>query len=185
MANKAGQILSSENEATSMLPRPEPVVRAQRTRLAAIAVIASLFAASGLEHVQAKPPVPTENVLYDFQGGNDGSRPLGSLIFDTSGALYGTTNSGGTWDFGTVFKLTPPRGTEKKWVKTVLYDFSGGTDGARPAPSHGLIFDTSGALYGMTTSGGTHGNGVIFKLAPLFRPRPIGPKPCFIALGGI
>jgi hypothetical protein len=48
MANKAGQILSS--------------------RLAA-AVIASLFAATGLEHVQAKPAVPTVNVLYSFQGG--------------------------------------------------------------------------------------------------------------------
>jgi uncharacterized repeat protein (TIGR03803 family) len=59
------------------------------------------------------PPGPEQTdwnllVLYDFQGGsNDGGAPLGGVVMDASGTLYGTTSSGGASDEGVVFKLTP------------------------------------------------------------------------------
>jgi len=121
------------------------------------------------------PPVPPaaqwiETVLYSFQGGSDGSAPQAGLIFDTSGALYGTTQSGGSAGYGTVFKLTPPAPPATQWTETALYSFQGGSDGAYPYG--GVIFDTSGALYGATAIGGTGTNcastgcGTVFRLVP-------------------
>jgi uncharacterized repeat protein (TIGR03803 family) len=49
----------------------------------------------------------TFKILYTFTGTSDGGNPTGGLAMDTSGNLYGTTNSGGTSGYGTVFKLTP------------------------------------------------------------------------------
>jgi uncharacterized repeat protein (TIGR03803 family) len=49
----------------------------------------------------------SESILYRFLGGSDGAFPLGGLLADASGALYGTTSIGGSANFGTVFKLTP------------------------------------------------------------------------------
>lgn len=103
-------------------------------------------------------------VLHEFQGGRDGSFPVGSLVFDASGALYGATHYGG---FGTVFQLTPPPAGQTKWTHRVLYHFKGGTDGQKPNGS--LIFDHLGALYGTTRGGGEHEaftGGTAFMLAP-------------------
>ena len=47
-------------------------------------------------------------MLHSFTGGADGAYPLGALIKDKSGAIYGTASEGGNFDFGTVYKLTPP-----------------------------------------------------------------------------
>ncbi|MGA8534920.1 MAG: choice-of-anchor tandem repeat GloVer-containing protein [Candidatus Tumulicola sp.] len=100
----------------------------------------------------------TERVLYPFGGGSDGAIPLGTLVMDKSGALYGTTNSGGTGctgtpsgvtGCGTVFKLTP---AGSGYTEKVLYKFKGGNDGAFPKAA--LIADSSGALYGTTQFGG-------------------------------
>ena len=102
----------------------------------------------------------TETVLYSFSG-SDGANPRGSLIADAEGALYGTTFLGGAGSSGTVFKLTPPATTGGAWTETVLYSFTGGSDGANPPAA--LIADTSGALYGTTNSGGG-GYGTVFKL---------------------
>jgi len=49
----------------------------------------------------------TETDLYDFTGGNDGYCPVGNVIFDTQGNIYGTTNGGGSHGYGTVFEITP------------------------------------------------------------------------------
>ena len=46
-------------------------------------------------------------VLHTFSAGTDGGTPLGGLIRDAAGNLYGTTMAGGTFGFGTVFKITP------------------------------------------------------------------------------
>ena len=116
----------------------------------------------------------TETVLYSF-GGSDGAYPHSSLIADKEGALYGTTQGGGTGiivNEGTVFKLTPPAKGQTAWTETVLYSFcslSNCSDGAQP---NGLIFDKDGALYGSASLGGSitcgtgSGCGTVFKLIP-------------------
>jgi uncharacterized repeat protein (TIGR03803 family) len=113
----------------------------------------------------------TESVLYIFGGTSmDGIEPNGSVIFDASGNLYGTTASGGNpGGFGTVFELSPTGGGN--WTETVLYYFGAtSTDAIRPYAS--LIFDASGNLYGTTSAGGPYTNdrgisgGTVFELSP-------------------
>jgi uncharacterized repeat protein (TIGR03803 family) len=111
----------------------------------------------------------------------DGGVPRGGLVADSSGALYGTTvlngeDAGDDPCCGTVFKLTPPAAGQTVWTLTTLYTFGSnpaGFDGA--APQAGLVFDTSGNLYGTTAFGGTGncgsvgiygGCGTLFKLVP-------------------
>jgi uncharacterized repeat protein (TIGR03803 family) len=108
---------------------------------------------------------PTEKVLYAFQGGTDGACSEGSLTFDVSGNLYGTTASGGTWNDGTGFELTR---TSSGWSETVLYSFQGGADGKSPDST--LVIDEAGNFYGTTSAGGTgsciNGCGTVFQLTP-------------------
>jgi uncharacterized repeat protein (TIGR03803 family) len=82
-----------------------------------------------------------------------------SPLLDAAGNLYGTTFYGGLHNRGTVFELTLNKG---RWTERVLYDFSG-PDGASPV---GLIFDSTGHLYGTTNDGGAYGGGVVFELVP-------------------
>jgi uncharacterized repeat protein (TIGR03803 family) len=107
----------------------------------------------------------TESALYSFAGGSDPKLPYAGLIFDKAGNLYGTTESGGTNGQGTVFEITP---TSSGWTESVLYNFTGSTDGGQPYAS--LIFDSAGNLYGTTNFGGSSncnmGCGTIFKLTP-------------------
>ena len=101
----------------------------------------------------------SQKVLYRFTG-PDGSGPIGSLIMDASGNLFGATSSGGSNNGGTVFELVSSLGT---YSETVLYSFlATATDGASPNGS--LIRDASGNFYGTTQSGGTGGTGTVFEL---------------------
>jgi len=102
-------------------------------------------------------PDGTETVLYRFTGGSDGGNPMGTLIVDGAGDLYGTAHGGGVKKKGVVFKLTP------EGVETVLHSFGSGRDGA--APQAGLIADGQGNLFGTTLAGGNADAGVVFKLA--------------------
>jgi uncharacterized repeat protein (TIGR03803 family) len=109
----------------------------------------------------------TESVLYSFAGGpNDGSDPIGGLIFDNSGSLYGTTRYGGNTLFaGTVFKLTP--NGDGSWSESVLYKFcslANCPDGEQP--EEGVTLDGAGNLYGTTTEGGLDAAGTVFELTP-------------------
>src|SRR5947209_3333584 len=79
-------------------------------------------------------------VLYNFAGSSDGGDPYATLIRDRAGNLYSTADYGGTAFAGVVFKVAPD-GTE-----TVLYNFSGGADGAQPFSA--LVRDKAGNLYG-------------------------------------
>ena len=105
-----------------------------------------------------------EKVLHNFNGSNgkDGASPVAGLILDSSGNLYGTTSEGGAYVYGTVFELTPKAGGG--WTEKVLHSFGGMGDGI--SPYAGLIFDSSGNLYGTTSSGGSDGYGAVFELTP-------------------
>ncbi len=96
-------------------------------------------------------------VLHNFTGTPDGSLPYASLIRDKEGNLYGTTETGGASGAGTVFKVN------KSGKETVLYSFTGASDGANPFA--GLLQDAAGNLYGTTANGGSSGVGTVFKLS--------------------
>jgi uncharacterized repeat protein (TIGR03803 family) len=105
-----------------------------------------------------------EKVLYSFVGQPDAGNPVGRLLLDTKGNLYGTTSFGGTFGVGAVFELSA------SGKESVLYSFAGGADGA--SPFDGLVMDAAGNLYGTTEIGGNFGTscpegcGVVFKVAP-------------------
>jgi uncharacterized repeat protein (TIGR03803 family) len=111
----------------------------------------------------------TEKILYVFGGASRGAEPAGPLTADAAGNLYGTTNIGGTYGHGVVFKLTPASGA---WRETVLYNFAGGFyNGA--FPQNRLAIDSAGNIFGATVGGGNdwsnpaiHGWGVIYELSP-------------------
>jgi uncharacterized repeat protein (TIGR03803 family) len=104
----------------------------------------------------------TETTLYHFLGGADGDTPNSGVVFDAAGNLYGTTQLGGTTNFGTVFKLSPVSGGG--WSKTTIYAFNFNPDGTNPVLSTPVL-DAAGNLYGTTIQGGT-GIGTVFKLTP-------------------
>jgi uncharacterized repeat protein (TIGR03803 family) len=114
-----------------------------------------------------------ESVLYSFTGGQDGANPI-ALVPDDKGNVYGVAQNGGNsgcsiiYPFtgcGVIFKVS------SNSKLTVLYRFSGGTDGALP---QGLVIGPSGDLYGVAEFGGDlgcgvgmgYGCGVVFRLSP-------------------
>jgi uncharacterized repeat protein (TIGR03803 family) len=104
--------------------------------------------------------VQTFTTLLSFNG-TDGSNPVAGLVQATNGDLYGTTELGGAYSEGTVFKITP------SGTLTTLYSFcsqSGCTDGE--LPEAGLVQATNGDLYGTAEAGGAHSGGTVFRITP-------------------
>jgi len=106
--------------------------------------------------------------LHSFGTGEDGSVPVGGLVRDANGNLFGTTDDGGTYGDGTVFEVS--RQSDGTWIETVLHSFSG-TDGANPVSA--LVIDSAGNLFGETSFGGTNycayfqqNCGTVFELMP-------------------
>lgn len=115
----------------------------------------------------------SEKVLHSFFRERG---PVGGVIFDGAGNLYGTTVAGGAYGYrhclngcGTVFELSP--GKNGQWSETTLHDFNirNGWE-----PTGNLIFDAAGNLYGTTVYGGTHDTkrcrggacGTVFEIRP-------------------
>ncbi|HXW90429.1 MAG TPA: choice-of-anchor tandem repeat GloVer-containing protein, partial [Terriglobales bacterium] len=115
----------------------------------------------------------TESILYSFQGTTDGYWPLGGVIFDRAGNLYGTTSDGGGGN-GAVFELSPD--TSGSWTETTIDAFP--SEPAGENPEAGLVLDQAGNLYGTTWQGGVafvfdgegclgqSGCGTVFELSP-------------------
>ncbi len=98
------------------------------------------------------------NVLYSFdcQAG-DGNGPVGGLVADPAGNLYGTTEIGGGHDGGIAFEVTPGG------AETILHSFAGSpSDGQNPQGT--LLRSADGVLYGTTYTGGLYGFGTVFKI---------------------
>ena len=123
------------------------------------ALFATLAVATIVFGLTVSAQAQTESVLYAFTG-TDGYGPYANLVFDAAGNLYGTTVIGGASDAGTVFQLTP---TSSGWQESVLYSFTGGSDGANPWSA--LVLDAAGNLYGTTYFGGSHSYGIVFSLS--------------------
>jgi uncharacterized repeat protein (TIGR03803 family) len=96
-------------------------------------------------------------VLHRFNF-TDGLGPIGRMIRDGLGNLYGVTVSGGNQGNGTIFELTA------KGAFSVLYRFTGGSMGGNPFAA--LDRDSAGNLFGTASEGGAYGHGVVFKLTP-------------------
>ncbi|HXC42968.1 MAG TPA: choice-of-anchor tandem repeat GloVer-containing protein [Candidatus Dormibacteraeota bacterium] len=139
--------------------------------------IGNLYSASGYGGLQScmqgegcgfilkVDPTGKPTVIYRFQGQPDGATPLPGLVLDSAGNIYGTTESGGAFNFGTVFKV------DVAGNETVLHSFSGPpNDGEQPFS--GLIRDARGNLYGTTSEGGLGtcfgaGCGTVYRVSPV------------------
>jgi len=157
---------------------PHPCSRFLRTGwVHALAVILTLAAFALPASAEWK-----EQVLYSFQGIPDGATPVGGIVFDSAGNLYGATQDGGSSSCrsadsqcGTVFQLSPPAQKGDPWTETVLYVFKGNTNNDGAEPFGGLVIDGAGNLYGTAGFGGTGscsllgtlmGCGTVFELSP-------------------
>ena len=101
-----------------------------------------------------------ESVLYSFEGKHDGGTPVGGLVSDGKGNLYGTASVGGSTrgngGHGVIFKLNIKSGK-----LTTVHIFTG-TDGSQPTAT--MITDGQGNFFGTTFSGGANGYGTVFEL---------------------
>jgi uncharacterized protein (TIGR03437 family) len=116
----------------------------------------------------------TERVIYSFMSGKDGSVPTSGVTIGSGGALYGTTQWGGSGPCsgavgfpgcGTVFSLTPPVSSGGAWTEAVLYNFPSFFGYSPP----GVAIGSGGILYGTTATGGTGSAcscGAVFSLTP-------------------
>lgn len=104
------------------------------------------------------PATSTFTKLHDLADGAGGSTPYGSLCDAGNGRFYGTTFEGGNADKGVLFKYVPATNTF-----TILQHFDG-SNGQQPwnAP----VVAGPDLLFGVTASGGTNGNGVIYSVVP-------------------
>jgi len=112
---------------------------------------------------------PKQKTIYSFcsmTNCSDGALPLGDLLVDDVGNLYGTTSTGGDFSNrgGVVFELSPKG---KQFRQRVLYTFcqlANCADGQYPSASFAM--DEKGRLFGTTQAGGDNGHGAVFELQP-------------------
>jgi uncharacterized repeat protein (TIGR03803 family) len=112
-----------------------------------------------------------ETILHNFcpaAGCKDGANPVGGLVIDSAGNLFGATYNGGAHSSGVVFEMTQVDG---KWEEKVIHSFCSETDcHDGQYPDGGLILDGAGNLYGTTVQGGdgagSNGFGAAYELTP-------------------
>ena len=147
----------------------------KRARTTALACSAALVIVAGCGHVATTGVIPgdansarlrgamhsaasTDHILYNFGAGSGGINPQGSLLF-SGGIFYGTTQNGGKFGNGTVFKMDPAGRV------TILHNFGPVNGKDAQQPYAGLI-EVKGTFYGTTAVGGASGNGAVFSITP-------------------
>ncbi len=133
-----------------------------------------LFAFAALMCASAAGQSANYRVIHNFSGyPNHTAHTIGPVIFDKAGNMYGVGITGGAYDDGAAYELSPDG--HGNWTETILYDFCQNFDGLScldgESPSAGLAIDASGNLYGTTGFGGTgnelgSGGGIAFELSP-------------------
>jgi|HubBroStandDraft_1064217.scaffolds.fasta_scaffold03288_2 uncharacterized repeat protein (TIGR03803 family) len=132
---------------------------------------------------QVTPPAApggtwTESVIYNFSGRHgDGAFPSSTLVLGENGALYGTTQYGGSATSGspcafqavsgcgTIFELKPPAEAGGVWTERVLHSFTG-VNGDGSVPVAGLALGPAGVFFGTASGGGIAGKGTVFAIKP-------------------
>jgi uncharacterized repeat protein (TIGR03803 family) len=110
----------------------------------------------------------TESVLWNFGSvyADANSPACNGTVFDAKGNLYGASVSGGLYNAGVVFELSPDG--QGGWTETLIHSFDPYSatieDGYGPCGS--LAIDAKGNLYGTTQRGGTNGGGTVWELSP-------------------
>ena len=112
----------------------------------------------------------TYTLVYAFTGGADGGFPSDIVASGTPNVLYGTAQAGQS-NHGVIFAITPD--SSSSWTESVLYNFTGGTDGAEPIS---LTMGGQDRIFGTTNSGGDAsacsflypylGCGVVYEFVP-------------------
>jgi len=102
-------------------------------------------------------------VGYLVNTGGEGGNPYGGVLLGSAGQLYVTVTIGGTLGAGAVLEFAPPATKGKPWTETILYSFTGGTDGSEPFA--GVVLNGN-SLYGTTAFDGASGYGTVFELTP-------------------
>lgn len=100
----------------------------------------------------------TANTLHQFEAQDDGAQPVGGLVMDAAGNLYGAAAYGGSGGGGVVYELSP---TGNGWTFIVVYSLAGGPGGGSSSP---LTIDAAGNLYGTAEYDGAYYDGSVFKL---------------------
>lgn len=159
-------------------------------------IILGLALSSTFVAAVAQEATPRESTIYTFSGSEfpEGASAYGGLVIGPGGVLYGTTEQGGvttsqcpvsppTGGCGTVYQLTPPSGSSKRWTETTLYAFGSEiNDGYYPYAS--LTMGPDGVLYGTTQFGGLHGCGTVFQLLPPVSPGVVWTESALYNFGG-
>ncbi len=99
----------------------------------------------------------TENVILSGSPAH-GADFFGSVVFDSSGNLYATASTDGSFNAGAIYRL---RYTAGVWKASVIYTFQNGADGSSPV---GLIYRAPNRFFGVTNGGGTYGYGTAYEL---------------------
>jgi len=109
-----------------------------------------------------------EWTIHHFETHAGGEGPVGNLVSDSAGNLYGVTRAWGAFGYGTVYELQRPVAPSEAWTHIILYSFVNNGDGE--GPSSGVIFDAAGNLYGTTSGGYSLSSGYtapnVFELSP-------------------
>jgi len=102
-------------------------------------------------------------VGYLVNTAGEGGDPYGGVLLGSSGQLYVTVTTGGTLGAGAVLEFTPPTTKGEPWTETILYSFTGASDGSEPFA--GVVLN-NGSLYGTTSFDGASGYGTVYELTP-------------------